>query len=393
MMKKLMKLANPARSHLIQDLQPYTCTAPVCPEGDGKPLNTWEEWILHEQIHHRMEYICSDHPAQAFTSRERYIDHIVNAHSDGKGELLVSQEIDKSARLSPKPIDKCPLCSYSADNWQDMDKHLGFHLETLSLLGLPLATGLEKDEQEMTSLQLEGVTSNSELEFLEDGAREDDTEWDLLEPKGTHTPPGEMLTMDSLSQFQERTLNARNGHEAVIELLHDMSGANDRTEDEAIDEESDIKRAEESSCKLLLAAKDGDEAVVRLLVSKGKVEVDARDSDGRTPLSWAAESGHETVARLLVEEGADLESQNIYFRTPLSRATESGHTTVVNLLVKYGADVNGEGAVYGNTLCAASYIGHDQMVKLLLDKAPMSTCRVEETVTHSRLLQSRATSR
>jgi ankyrin repeat protein len=41
--------------------------------------------------------------------------------------------------------------------------------------------------------------------------------------------------------------------------------------------------------------------VVKLLLETGKVKVDAKDKDGRAPLSWAAYGGHEAVAKLLLE--------------------------------------------------------------------------------------------
>jgi ankyrin repeat domain-containing protein 50 len=48
------------------------------------------------------------------------------------------------------------------------------------------------------------------------------------------------------------------------------------------------------------AAGNGYEAVVKLLLETGKVDVDSKDEDyGRTPLSWAAENGHEAVVKLL----------------------------------------------------------------------------------------------
>jgi ankyrin repeat protein len=40
-----------------------------------------------------------------------------------------------------------------------------------------------------------------------------------------------------------------------------------------------------------LAATNGDEAVVKLLFDTGKIDADAKDRDGRTPLSWAAANG------------------------------------------------------------------------------------------------------
>ncbi|OCK72873.1 hypothetical protein K432DRAFT_452233, partial [Lepidopterella palustris CBS 459.81] len=45
------------------------------------------------------------------------------------------------------------------------------------------------------------------------------------------------------------------------------------------------------------AAKNGHEAVVQLLLDTGKVKVDSKDWYGQTPLSLAA--GHEALVKLL----------------------------------------------------------------------------------------------
>jgi ankyrin repeat protein len=43
--------------------------------------------------------------------------------------------------------------------------------------------------------------------------------------------------------------------------------------------------------------------VVKLLLDTGKVDVDSRDFQDKTPLSWAAENGHEAVVKLLLDTG------------------------------------------------------------------------------------------
>jgi hypothetical protein len=80
------------------------------------------------------------------------------------------------------------------------------------------------------------------------------------------------------------------------------------------------------------AAKNGYEAVVKLLL-ESKAEVDSKDSKfGRTPLLLAAKNGHEAVVKLLLESKAEVDSKDRLGRTPLSWAAENGHEAVVKLL-------------------------------------------------------------
>lgn len=74
-------------------------------------------------------------------------------------------------------------------------------------------------------------------------------------------------------------------------------------------------------------------SLVQLLLERG-AEVNSRDQDGQTPLSWAAEKGRESVVQVLLENRAGINSKdNNYGRTPLSWAAEKGHEAVVRLLL------------------------------------------------------------
>ena len=76
--------------------------------------------------------------------------------------------------------------------------------------------------------------------------------------------------------------------------------------------------------------------MVNLLLEVGRVEVDSKDSYGRTPLSWAAENGHNAVVRLLLEtRKADVDSKNESGQTPLLLAKRNGHEAVVKLLQSF----------------------------------------------------------
>src|SRR5882757_2725137 len=89
------------------------------------------------------------------------------------------------------------------------------------------------------------------------------------------------------------------------------------------------------------AAANGHEIVVKLLLEKG-VHPDSKDSDGKTPLSWAAEKGHEGVAQFLLDEDAvDVGSKDNSCWTPLSWAANAGQEAIVRLLLtQVGVDVD-----------------------------------------------------
>jgi len=49
------------------------------------------------------------------------------------------------------------------------------------------------------------------------------------------------------------------------------------------------------------AARNGYKAVTKLLLDSGKVNINLKDSGGRTPLWWAAKSGYKAVVKLLLD--------------------------------------------------------------------------------------------
>src|SRR5205823_2412928 len=90
----------------------------------------------------------------------------------------------------------------------------------------------------------------------------------------------------------------------------------------------------------------GFKAVVKLLVEKG-ADLETKDNDGRTPLSWTAGHRNEAVAKLLIEKGAELETKDNDGRTPSSWAAKHGFEAVVKLLVEKGVALETKGAENG----------------------------------------------
>ena len=148
---------------------------------------------------------------------------------------------------------------------------------------------------------------------------------------------------------------ARNGHEAVVKLLLETG---------KVDVES---KDNDGRMALSWAARNGHEAAVKLLLETGKVDVESKDDYGRTALWCAARSGHEAVVKLLLETGkVDVELKDNYGQTALWWAAESGHEAAVKLLVETGkVDVESKDN-YGQTaLWCAARSGHEAVVKLL----------------------------
>ena len=97
-----------------------------------------------------------------------------------------------------------------------------------------------------------------------------------------------------------------------------------------------------SSAKLILkAAKAGDTDAVRALLKEDASLVDARDTDGSTPLHCAAWKGHAAIAELLLNCGAAVSVKNAndhWGDTPLHAAAHGNQRAVAELLLARGAD-------------------------------------------------------
>src|SRR5436190_1537123 len=74
--------------------------------------------------------------------------------------------------------------------------------------------------------------------------------------------------------------------------------------------------------ELLRAAMKGREDVVKLLLETGKANVNLKDHNGRTPLSFAAQNGYYNVVKLLLATGkAEIDVKDDTGKTPLLWAT------------------------------------------------------------------------
>ena len=103
-----------------------------------------------------------------------------------------------------------------------------------------------------------------------------------------------------------------------------------------------------------------------LSISTSSIEVS--DSDGRTPLSWAAELGNLSALQTLLEYDAAVSSKSNNGMTPLHYAAKAPSPACLNALLKNDASVRAKNKWSQSPLNIASYSQNDEsFIKPLLD--------------------------
>jgi ankyrin repeat protein len=89
---------------------------------------------------------------------------------------------------------------------------------------------------------------------------------------------------------------------------------------------------------LFRAIRAGSPETVSTLLASSKVDVNAVDEHGNTPLIEAARLGHDKIAAELLIAHADLSKKNDEGKTALMLASEGGHDETVRVLTAAGAN-------------------------------------------------------
>jgi ankyrin repeat protein len=114
------------------------------------------------------------------------------------------------------------------------------------------------------------------------------------------------------------------------------------------------------------AAKKGDAAKVKALLSSNPALVASKDNVGRTPLHIAALFGRKEVVVLLLANKAEVNARAKQEQTALLWAASEGHAEVVELLLTNKAEVNAVDKNGWTPLHKAAEGGHKEVVELLL---------------------------
>ena len=119
---------------------------------------------------------------------------------------------------------------------------------------------------------------------------------------------------------------------------------------------------------LIKASWIGYKESVRLLLEKGRADINAKDKDGEaTALMKASFKGHIEIVLMLLEKGADINEKNEDGDTALMWASTRGRTEVVTKLLEKGADVNAKADGNLTALMSASSKGQTEVVRILLE--------------------------
>lgn len=97
------------------------------------------------------------------------------------------------------------------------------------------------------------------------------------------------------------------------------------------------------------------------------------DSEGRTPLIYAAANGHLTAATSLISNGANVNALDMQKLSPLWWAATGGHMDLMEVLIEHGADLDIQDR-WGRTtlLCVAAHLNEDAVDLLLFNGADPS---------------------
>ncbi|XP_077451797.1 protein fem-1 homolog B [Stigmatopora argus] len=130
------------------------------------------------------------------------------------------------------------------------------------------------------------------------------------------------------------------------------------------------------STPLIIAARNGHDKVVRLLLDHYRVDTEQTGTarfdgyviEGATALWCAAGAGHLEAARLLLEHGAEVNRATLNGSTPLRAASFDGRPEMVRFLLEKGADPAAANKYDNTCLMIAAYKGHQEAVRFLLER-------------------------
>jgi len=119
---------------------------------------------------------------------------------------------------------------------------------------------------------------------------------------------------------------------------------------------------------LLAAAAQNQPEIVQQLLATG-VDIETRDTQGRTALLLATHRNATEAARILIESGADVNAMDNISDSPYLYAGAEGRLEILRMTLDHGADLASVNRYGGTALIPAAHHGHVETVRELLQTA------------------------
>lgn len=107
--------------------------------------------------------------------------------------------------------------------------------------------------------------------------------------------------------------------------------------------------------------------ILQILVDAGAELNMANESEGQSPLHWAAIAGNSSAATYLLEHGADLHQEDKRGYNALQHAAQYNEALLCYYFIQKGIYVDATDHEGHTALHWASYLGHDRLIRLLVN--------------------------